>query len=333
MLYVGVDAHKATSQITVVNETGSILKRAKVASTSSAFQQALSGYDEPLTAVLEASYCWGPIYDWLDDLTEEVVLAHPSKVRAIAEARIKTDKIDSAILAHLLRADLIPRAYAPSKETRALKRVLRQRLFLVQLSTMVKNRIRALLSQHEVQPPQVSDLFGKVGLTWLETVELTQPDSALLHEDRELLVFLKARVNATEKLIQELAKNDVVVPWLKSLPGIGTFLSVLIRWEVDDISRFPTAKQFASYTGLVPSTYASSKRVVHGGLTKQGNKWVRWAFIEAITPAVRSSPTLACFYQKLKQRRGVKDARAATARKLAELTWTIWTEQRCYIER
>jgi len=79
----------------------------------------------------------------------------------------------------------------------------------------------------------------------------------------------------------------------------------------------------------VPSTYASSKRVVHGGLTKQGNKWLRWAFIEAVTPAVRSSPTLACFYQKLKQRRGVKDARAATARKLAELTWTIWNEQRC----
>ena len=197
---------------------------------------------------------------------------------------------------------------------------------------MVKNRIRALLSQHEVHPPQVSDLFGKVGMAWLETVELTQPDSSLLHEDRELLVFLKARVNATEKLIQELAKNDTAVPWLKSLPGIGIFLSVLIRWEVDDITRFPTAKKFASYTGLVPSTYASSKRVVHGGLTKQGNKWLRWASLRQL-PAVRSSPTLSSFYQKLKQRRGVKDARAATARKLAELTWTIWTEQRCYIER
>ncbi len=115
MLYVGVDAHKATSQITIVDETGHILKRAKVSSTSSAFQHALTGYEEPLTAVLEASYCWEPIYDWLDDLTEEVVLAHPSKVRAIAEARIKTDKIDSEILAHLLRADLIPKAYAPLK--------------------------------------------------------------------------------------------------------------------------------------------------------------------------------------------------------------------------
>ncbi len=117
MLYVGVDAHKAVSHITVVNTAGKILSRAKIASTSAAFQDALSGYDEPLTAVLEASYCWGPIYDWLSEVTEEVVLAHPSKVRAIAEARIKTDKIDSEILAHLLRTDLIPRAHAPSKDS------------------------------------------------------------------------------------------------------------------------------------------------------------------------------------------------------------------------
>jgi transposase len=260
-------------------------------------------------------------------------LAHPSKVRAIAEASIKTDKIDSEILAHLLRADLIPRAYAPSKETRALKRVLRQRLFLVQLCTMVKNRIRALLAQHQVELPEVSDLFGQAGMAWLKTVKLAPPDGALLLEDRELLLFLKERVKTTEKLIQELAKADEAIPWLKSLPGVGTFLSVVIRWEVDNITRFPTAKHFASYTGLVPSTYASSNRVVHGRLTKQGNKWLRWAFIEAVTPAVRTSPSLACFYQKIKLRRGVKDARTATARKLAELTWTVWNEQRCYIER
>lgn len=155
------------------------------------------------------------------------------------------------ILAHLLRADLIPKAYAPSKETRALKRVLRQRLFLVQLCTMVKNRIRALLAQHEIHLPEVSDLFGKAGMEWLETVRLTQPDGALLLEDRELLVFLKARVNSTEKLIQALAKDNEAVPWLKSLPGVGTFISVVIRWEVDDITRFPTAKHFASYTSTL----------------------------------------------------------------------------------
>jgi transposase len=189
MLYVGVDAHKASSQITVVDEAGRILTRARVSSTSSAFRKALSAYDEPLIAVLEASYCWGPIYDCLDEVAENVVLAHPSKVRAIADARIKTDKIDSEILAHLLRADLIPTAYAPSKETRALKRVLRQRLFLVQLCTMVKNRIRALLAQHQVQLPEVSDLFGQAGMAWLKTVKLAQPDGALLLEAASCCCF------------------------------------------------------------------------------------------------------------------------------------------------
>lgn len=89
MLYAGVDAHKSTSQITVMNEAGVILRRKRVHSTSKGFKEALAGYDEPFKAVLEASYNWGPMYDWLDDMSEEVLLAHPLKVRAIASARIK----------------------------------------------------------------------------------------------------------------------------------------------------------------------------------------------------------------------------------------------------
>ena len=140
------------------------------------------------------------------------------------------------------------------------------------------------------------------------------------------------RVKATDKLIRKLSKGDESVGWLQSLPGVGPFISVLIRWEVDNIERFASAKRFASYTGLVPSTYSSANRTVHGRLTKQGNRWLRWAFVEAVTPAVRVSPQLATFYRRLKERRGAKDARAATARKLAELAWTVWTERRCYVE-
>jgi transposase len=117
------------------------------------------------------------------------------------------------------------------------------------------------------------------------------------------------------------------------LPGIGKFLSVVIRWEVDNINRFQEAKKFASYTGLVPSTYASASRMVHGRLTKRGNKWLRWGFIEAVTPAVRTSAQLRAQYLRIKLRRGAKDARTAIARKLAELAWTVWIEQRCYEPR
>lgn len=333
MLYVGVDAHQARSMVTVVDETGRVLKRSRVASTPSGLWAALGRYRRPMKAVLEASYGWGPMYDWLEELADEVVLAHPVKVRAIADARIKTDKIDSETLAHLLRADLIPVAYAPSKEVRAVKRVLRQRMFFVRVRTMVKNRIRSLLAQHAVKLPEVSDLFGRAGRRWLEGLRLPEPDGSLLCEDVALLGVLEERIVATEVLIQKLASGDEAVGWLASLPGVGPFLSVLIRYEVDDMARFREAKRFTAYTGLVPSTYASGARMVHGRLTKQGNKWLRWAFVEAVSPAIRTSPSLRRYYARIKARRGAKDARVATARKLAELAWTVWTERRPYVER
>ena len=283
MLFVGVDAHKSTSQVTVVDAGGRILKRRRVPTSPDGFQQALGKFKQPLKAVLEASYSWAPTFDWLDAICDEVVLAHPGKVRVIAESRIKTDKIDSEILAHLLRADLIPRAHAPSKELRALKRVLRQRLFLVRLRVSVKNRIRALLVQHAVELPPRKVLFCPGGMEWLGQVPLPGPDGELLKDHLRLLAFLDSRVKVTEKLIAKLSRGDEPVQWLRSLPGIGPFLSVLIRWEVDDIQRFLSAKRFASYTGLVPSTYSSSNRTVQGRLTKQGNRWLRWAFIEAVS--------------------------------------------------
>jgi transposase len=313
------------------------LERRRVVSSRDGVLEALEPHradgGEPIKAVLEAGYGWGPIYDWIGEVADEVLLAHPLKVRAIADARIKTDKVDSEMLAHLLRADLIPEAYAPSKEARAIKRVLRQRMFLVRLQTMVKNRVWALLWQHGIEPPPVSDLFGKKGLRWLrEETELPEPDGRLLREEVGLAETLKQKIRFTESLIAELAEEDEAVGWLRSLPGIGEFFSVLIRHEVGEMERFPSPKKFASYTGLVPSTYASGKRITHGRLTKEGNKWLRWAFIEAVSPAIRCSPYLRGYYMRIRTRRGTKDARTATARKLAELAWTVCTQKRPYVE-
>jgi len=333
MLYVGVDAHKRSSRLTVMDDRGQVLKRQEIPSTRVGVQAALGRYRRPLKAVLEASYSWGSMYDWLGEVASEVVLAHPLKVRAIAEARIKTDAIDSETLAHLLRADLIPPAHAPSKETRAVKRVLRQRLFLVRVRGMLKNRVHALLAQHQVERPSLSDLFGVKGMRWLRGLSLPMPDGALLVEQVDLLEAVREKIRSTDQLISDLARGDRTVGYLETVPGIGDFFSVLVRYEVDEMGRFRSAKKFASYTGLVPSTYASGDRMVHGRITKQGNKWLRWALVEAVTPAIGHSPWLRRYYQRIKVRRGAKDARTATARKLAEIIWTVWTEQRPYEER
>lgn len=333
VLYAGVDAHRTATHITIMDDAGKVLTRKRVSSSPDGLRSIFANYNEPIKAVLEATYNWGPVYDWLDEVADEVILAHPTKVRAIAEGRIKSDTIDSETLAHLLRADLIPAAYAPSKETRAVKRVLRQRMFFVRLQTMVKNRIHALLTQHAVLRPDVTDLYGKAGLAWLHQLTLPQPDGQLLRDDLSLLATLRERIIATDRLIAQLAQGDEIVTWLESLPGIGSFFAVLLRYEVDNMTRFRSAKKFARYTGLIPSTYASNTRVYHGPLTKQGNRWLRWAFIEAVGPALRTSSTLRQYYDRIKARRGAHDARVCTARKLVELTWTVWTERRCYEDR
>lgn len=333
MLFVGVDVHKKRSQIAVTDQNGKVLKNVSVPSTREGVRKALGRYRTPMTAALEASYAWEPMHEWLSEFADEVTLAHPLKVRLIAEARVKTDKIDAAILAHLKRADLLPEAYVPPKDTRARKRVLRQRRFLVMVRGMVKNRVGALLTRNAAERPEVSNLFGKAGRAWLEAVELPEVDRRLLDEDLCLLDTVSERVAATEGLIEELSAGDPVVTRLKSLPGIGKFLAVLVRYEIDDIARFRTPKKLAAYAGLVPSTYQSGDRCVHGKLTKQGNKHLRWAMIEAVSPAVRKSAYVRKYYERIKRRSGTGDARIATARKLLELAWTIWTEERCYEER
>lgn len=270
------------------------------------------------------------MYDWLDEMVDEVLLAHPQRLRAIAEARIKNDKIDSEILAQLLRSDLIPHAFAFSRENRAVKRALRQRMFLVKLRTMLKNRIHALLMQHEIEKPKLTDLFGTRGMAWLEALKLPHPDDSIFKEDLSLLHEVTGHIASTESLLEEIARKDPIVFRLRSIPGIGKFFSVLIRYEVEDMSRFPSPKKFASYTSLIPSTHSSGERTYHGRITKQGNKYLRWALVEAVTGAIRVSPRLRIFYEKLKKRKGVKEAQVATARKLAEIIWHIWTEDRLY---
>lgn len=154
MYAIGVDFHKAHSHVTVVDSRGRVVRAGRIPNTAEAVRGFVALYREGGRAVVEATRNWTVMYDLLEAELKEVYLAHPLKVRAIAEARIKTDRIDSAILAHLLRCDLLPTAYVRPREARTVQQVLRQRMFFVRLRTMVKNRIHALIDRQ----PQVREL-------------------------------------------------------------------------------------------------------------------------------------------------------------------------------
>ena len=267
---------------------------------------------------------------------DDVALAHPLKVKAIADAKIKTDKISADILADLLRADLLPRAYAPNRQTRGAKNILRQRMFFVRVQTMVKNRVYDLLDRHPealLQAPEVSDLFGATGIQWLSQIVLPGEDNQLLTSELELLRFLREKISQSNNMIKELAKGDTRAKLLQSIPGIGSFFSVLILYEIDDISRFRDEKKLCAYAGLVPSTHASGGKVFHGRITKTGNKWLRWAAIEAAQTAVRSNPEFHVYYQRIRTRKGTNAAKVATARRLLTIIYRLLRQGRPYQRR
>ncbi|HLG90142.1 MAG TPA: IS110 family transposase [Alphaproteobacteria bacterium] len=334
--HIGVDYHKAYSHIVVQDTGGKTLRSGRVRNDRRSLAGFLSPFAANAHAVLEATRNWTVMFDWLDELCDEVVLAHPLKVKAIADAKIKTDKIDATILSHLLRADLIPAAHAPSLRAREARSALRERMFYVRLRTMVKNRIVTLFDRYPEERAKLkplTDLFGTAGRKQLAEVAVSELDRIQVDRSLALIGDLNTRIKESEATIKAQSKGNANVRRLKTLPGIGEFFARLIDAEIDDIGRFRSAGKLAAYAGLVPSTYSSGGKTFHGRIIKQGNKWLRWAFVEAVAPAVATDPDLKAYYERLKATKGTNPAKVATARRLLTIAFQLLRDGRSYERR
>jgi transposase len=333
--HIGVDYHKAYSHIVVQDAGGKTVRSGQVRNDRRSIENFLAPFSDNAHAVLEATRNWTVMYDWLDEICDDVVLAHPLKVKAIAEAKIKTDKIDATILSHLLRADLVPTAHAPSHQARELRLALRERMFYVRLRTMVKNRIVTAFDRYPEQTAQLkrcTDLFGATGRKQLTELEVSEIDRIQIDRSLAFIADINRWIRESEATIKALSKGNTNVKRLKTIPGIGEFFARLIDAEIDDIRRFRSAKKLAAYAGIVPSTYSSGGKTYHGRMIKQGNKWLRWAFIEAVAPAVRSDPALRELYERLKAK-GSNRAKVAVARRLLTIAFQVMRDGRSYERR
>jgi len=247
----------------MVDEKGSVLDRRRLYNRREDFAKFLKTYSE-ISAVVEACRNWPVVVDLLDDLVDEVTLVHPYKVKAIAEAKIKTDSIDSLALAQLLRGDLIPEAYLRDKENQKKQRVLRSRSFYVKLRTQVKNRIHSQVDIQEETIREIakglSDLFGKKGLLWLKGLDVQDPDSKLLKTLLRIYDEISEKIKERDWLVRKIMLEDKDCQLLKTVPGLGAFLAVLVKVEIGDINRFSTSSHLCSYSELVPSTCSSGGR-------------------------------------------------------------------------
>jgi transposase len=329
--YLGVDLHHKRTYVVLMDSQGAICDQRRM--TNAAMTDYVAQLPTNTFAVLEATGNWSYMYDVLAAKLDKVVLAHPKRVRAIAAARIKTDRIDATILAHLARADLLPTAYAPPVEIRELREVVRHRAKLVRERTRHKNRIHRVLAQYNIHAP-CSDLFGKQGRVFLiEVRDRLSTTSQLLLEDYLYLIgILNERITALNQLIRAWAKNDPRAALLMSMPGIGEYSAAIILAEIGDVHRFPGPKQLCSFAGLVPSTRSSDMRVHQGRITKEGSPWLRWIMINAAQRAPSASPQLRQFFERTARRHSRKTARVALARKMLCIVFYLLRNNEPYRE-
>jgi transposase len=329
MLYVGVDVGKSKCRASMMSPEGKIIKEIDFSNNSTGISSLISHLSVDNHVVMESTGpYWLDLYNHLDDLHIAVVLANPLKTKTIASARIKSDKVDARILAHLLRTNLIPECYVPPKEMREIRSLVRHRVSIVKLRTMVKNKVHALVDKNGLKH-EFSDLFGKAGMKWLESLELSGLDRLMLDNYLLHLESLNVQIERVDDEITSKASVDKDVRILMSLTGISVYSALLIKSEIGTIERFADYKKLVSWAGLAPSLHQSGDVEYHGSITKQGSTMLRWIMVEAARVASNHDARLRAFYERVKQRRGDQKAVVALANKMLKIIWFMltWKEE------
>ena len=329
-MYVGIDVGKRRCRAAMMDKEGHVVNEFSFSNDSDGILDLSSTLSMDDRVVMEStgSY-WMNIYDKLEDAHIPVVLAHPLKTKAIASARIKSDSVDARILAHLLRADLIPESYVPSKEMREMRSLVRHRLSIVKVRTMMKNKVHAIIDRNGLKH-EFSDLFGKAGISWLKELKLPSLDRLMLDNHLTHIESLERQIKRVDEEITSRASQDEDVRLLLSLTGIDVYTALLIRSEIGDIRRFPNYKKLVSWAGLAPSLHQSGSTEYHGAITKQGSRMLRWIIVESARVASTHDPRLRSFYERVRSRRGDQKAIIAIANKMLKIIWFMLTRREAY---
>jgi transposase len=327
--YIALDVHQRYCEGAEL--AGGKLRRFRFPNTHADWARVASELTPDTRVVLEATGNAYWVYDMISQCAGEVLLANPLRTRAIAEARIKTDKVDAEILVRLLAADFIPAVWVPDREQRQLRTLLGYRGKLVRLRTALKNSVHAVLSRNGYRPP-VSDLFGKRGRRFLAELTLPKTEEIILESCLKLIDELDREVAALEGEVYQRAKRIPEVKLLLRVPGLDVISIITILAEIGDISRFRSPKKICSYAGLVPRVHSSGKTHYTGHITKAGRSTLRWILVQAAHRAVKVPGPLRDFYLRLKAKKGAKVAIVAVARKLLVLIWALLTRKEEYRE-
>jgi transposase len=317
MYYVGLDVHKKTVSYCVKTGDGSLVQEGTVAATRAALTSWAEHLPKPWSGALEATLFTGWIYDHVQSYAQQLKVAHPVMLKAIAASKKKNDRVDASKISDLVRCNLLPECYIAPRPLRELRRVLRYRNLVVRQAVRMKNKISGLLLETGT-PHNKEKLHGrKYFQELLDSLEEV-PDSVV-----ELLRLTRSSWEAFHQMEQKLTAGLSQDPELaervarlRTIPGVGQITALTWALEVGEPQRFATVGQAVSYCGLCSAQRESAGHSQRGPLSKQRNKHLQSILIEAAKLAPRWSPRLTEVHARELQRGNRNRATLAVARKL-----------------
>ncbi len=322
--YVGLDVHKESIQVAMIDKDGKVLSNTKISNKDSEARGIFAKIPENARCVMESSSVWYGLFRFIaDDLKRDVILSNPFETGAIATSRKKTDKVDAQILADLLRGGYITKCYVPSGKTVQNRQLTRHRAKLIQSRTVQKNQIHAILLQNRIRIR--GDPFSA---PWIARVR--KLDNFRIDDRLGVIDSINDRVARTDLRIKDAVADSPDAVLLTSVPGFGRYTALTLASEIDGVDRFADSHRLCAYAGLVPSVRNSADTVHHGRITKRGSSMMRWLLVESVHSHVRYTPPaspISVFYKRIAKKRGSSKDAVAAASKLLRISYWMLKKQ------
>jgi len=288
-------------------------------------------YGECRAVVESTANLWLKTYEAFESAGIDVRLANPSKTRLIAEAKIKTDRLDAKALARLLRGDLIAECYVPSKDIRLARALLGHKTNLSREQIRIKNRIYSLLDKYDLKC-EYDEVFGVHGMQWLHSIKLDGHDQAMLGSFLRQIEFLsREEETANSQIASEAIRSDYV-PKIMSMTGFDYCSASVMATCIAEISRFPSPSHLISWVGMCPSVHQTGKTMYMGNM-KDGNKRAQWIMTKVANSAALHDPRMRAYYERIVKRHNYNVAITHVANKMLRVLWYMLTENTLYNER
>ena len=326
--YVGCDLHKLSTWFYVTDAVGKRLISKSISNNPDELHNFFEQIPKPFTLAVETTYNWYFFVDIAEQYAKTVYLANSFELKAFAKRNKKTDKIDARLIADVLRKGYLPSVFIPDRETRMTRELLRYRMNIVNDVSRNIFRLKGLLDK--LGEDSSGNYTTYKGLKEVPLENLPEDYRNVAAGYIERISFLLKKEYASDKLIEKNVTEDEDIHNLMSIPGLAYFSAALIKSEIACISRFASLPRLYSYAGLTPRVHQSGDKCIHGPLSKNRRKYLRWILLEVVYHYVKADPKRKQMFDFLKKRKGHNTAKVIMARELLKVIYHILKEKRPY---